>query len=68
LFAIIGTALGESLAAARRESSDELAGEVRKLWATLAELQVTIAALARVGITAKAEPLLPALPHERDLN
>jgi hypothetical protein len=68
-FEIVGESLGELLRKQRQESKDELAGEVRKLWAVLAELQSTLAALTRIGVTGKAEVLdLPALPRARDLN
>jgi hypothetical protein len=57
---------------ARKESADELASEVRKLWAVLSEMQVTLSALNRIAVTGKAtEPLdLPALPRRerREMN
>jgi hypothetical protein len=66
---IVGNALGEMLRDQRKEAKDELASEVRKLWAVLTELQCTLASLVRIGVTGKAEVLdLPALPRARDLN
>ena len=69
LFEVMGTALGESLRDARKESADELASEVRKLWAVLSEMQVTLSALNRIAVTGKGEVLdLPALPRGREIN
>ena len=68
---VMGNALGELLRDARKESADELAGEVRKLWAVLSEMQCTLIALNRIAVTGKGEVIdLPALPRgrDRDLN
>ena len=55
----------------RAEAKDELAAEVRKLWAIVTELQTTLKAFDRIehASKAKAEPLdLPTLPRSRGLN
>jgi hypothetical protein len=69
LLEVMGESLGEMLRDMRRESADELAAEVRRLWAVVSELQCTIAALTRIGVTGKAGQVLdlPALPR-REMN
>ena len=67
----IGAAIGDYVRDVRAEAKDELAAEVRKLWATVTELQTTLKAFDRIehASKAKAEPLdLPTLPRSRGLN
>jgi len=67
LIEVMGESLGEVLRDMRRESADELAAEVRKLWQVLTEMQVTLSALNRMAVTGKGEVLdLPALPSRRE--
>ena len=67
----IGAAIGDYVRDVRAEAKDELAAEVRKLWAIVTELQTTLKAFDRIehASKAKAEPLdLPTLPRSRGLN
>jgi hypothetical protein len=64
----IGAAIGDYVRDVRAEAKDELAAEVRKLWAIVTELQTTLKAFDRIehASKAKAEPLdLPALERSR---
>jgi hypothetical protein len=53
--------VGQRLDEQRKQSRDELAEEVRRLWAIISELQLTIRALDRIDRAKAAEPAVQTI-------